>query len=248
MVVYGNGGSPSEGDSVTGSASVYAVQTPSAFVPNDYVIVALGAAPLAACAGVILDKVTVTDVTGSSITVQTGGANANNNARIYNLGSDPKVLVYAIRNGNLTVCEYLKYDCGADANKNDATVWVPMVSNIVSLRAQYGRDTSTPMDGVDTFNQTAPTNNCEWLRVSAVRLALVARSAQPDCPPVRNADGTCQAVTANAPTWAGSADNAIDLSGMSTPTGFDWHNFRYRVFETTVPIRNIMLMGAQTGC
>ena len=35
----------------------------------------------------------------------------------------------------------------------------------------------------------------------------------------------------------------IDLSGDA-----NWGNYRYRVFETVVPIRNVAWMGAITGC
>ena len=62
------------------------------------------------------------------------------NGTLFNLGRAPKILAYAIRGGNLTVCDYAANNCGDANNKDDATVWVPIVSSIVSLRAEYGRD------------------------------------------------------------------------------------------------------------
>ena len=59
--------------------------------------------------------------------------------------------------GKLTVCDYMVNNCGAF----NARHWVPLASNVVSLRAEYGRDTTTAtMDGtVDAFDQTAPTTH-----------------------------------------------------------------------------------------
>ncbi|MBK8577812.1 MAG: PilW family protein [Candidatus Accumulibacter sp.] len=92
----------------------------------------------------------------------------------------------------------------------------PIANNIVSLRAQYGRDTTATTDGIDTWDQTTPQQPtpadqekfaCLWARASAMRIAVVARNSQVD-------QGT---VTAPAPVWAGSGDAAIDLSAR--PTG-----------------------------
>lgn len=126
------------------------------------------------------------------------------------------------------------------------------------MRAQYGHDTSgiaaSAMSGiVDTFDQTTPvaggslTIFCSWARTLAVRLVLVARSTQPDK----------LSVTAAAPTWAGSKVNAtatvgnpanatavlIDLSGNAS-----WQSYRYKTVQTTVPLRNIVWQGSQSGC
>ena len=69
----------------------------------------------------------------------------------------------------------------------------------------------------------------DWARVLTVRMALVARSAQPERPNV--AGGACDATNA-APTWSGGS---FDLTGDA-----DWQCYRYRVFETTVPLRNLI--------
>ena len=53
---------------------------------------------------------------------------------------------------------------------------------------------------------------------------------------------TWEGQTANNPT--GSAANAIDVSATAT----NWANYRYKVFQTTVPLRNVTWMGAPTGC
>ena len=178
-----------------------------------------------------LSMESVTAVALSNVTVATGVAGMTGGA-LFNIGQAPRFVAYAIRNGRLTMCDYMVNNCGGAFN---ATHWVPLASNVVSLRAQYGRDTTAgTMDGtVDAFDQTTPTNVCGWVRTRAVRMALVARSAQLEK----------DVVTAAAPAWAGSGTNAVDLSADAS-----WQNYRYKVFETIVPMRNVAWLGVQAGC
>ena len=167
-----------------------------------------------------------------NVTVASPGTVGMTDGTLFNLGQTPVVRVYAIRNGVLTQCNFLAADC----RSTNANNWVPIGDNIASLRAVYGRDTSTPMDMVaDVFDQTSPvgTDACGWTRVSAVRLVLVARNTQYNK----------QAVTSAPPDWAASAVAPIDLS-----SGANWTQFRYRTFETTVPLRNMTWQGAQPSC
>ncbi|MEQ1533456.1 MAG: hypothetical protein HOO97_04815 [Sideroxydans sp.] len=70
----------------------------------------------------------------------------------------------------------------------------------------------------------------------AMRLVLVSRSVQSDL-----------AVTSNVPTWGGL--NAINLTGTNVPVGFGWQNFRYKTFETVIPLRNVAWSGkGVAGC
>ena len=173
---------------------------------------------------------------------------------LYDLGPGPRILAYAVRSGNLTMCDYLARDC------SDAANYAPIANNIVSLRAQYGHDYTTPnplptgsspgvpdpLTGifpayrVDSYDQTqaqdlplGATAACKWARTGAVRLALVARSTLFEK----------DAVTTAAPVWEGSDGAPIDLSAND-----DWGNFRYKVFQTVVPLRNVTWMGVQEGC
>jgi hypothetical protein len=84
----------------------------------------------------------------------------------------------------------------------------------------------------------------------------VARSTQPEKAP----GGV--SVTPLAPTWAGSDAAAVAVSAANaaavaidltltrpdTTTWPTWADFRYKVFETTVPIRNITSLGVVDGC
>ena len=174
----------------------------------------------------------VTAIAGTTVSVATGAA--NNLGILFNLGQAPKVLAYAVRAGNLTVCDYIANDCSVAGSVANTAIWVPVASNIVSLRAEYGRDTTAPMDGtVDAFDQTAPANACDWSRISAVRFALVARNSELDK----------ASVTTAAPTWAAGASAPIDLTADA-----NWQNYRYKTFQTIVPLRNMAWQGAQSGC
>jgi type IV pilus assembly protein PilW len=237
LVVYGNAPGSTEGESVqakpslgsyTIAAAAASASSPGAFAVADHVIGQFQARP-SPCN---LSMEPVTAVAGTTVSVAAGVANTG--GILYNLGQAPKVLVYAVRGGNLTVCDYIVSDCSVAGSVANSAIWVPIASNIVSLRAQYGRDTSAPIDAtVDTYDQAAPATACDWARVIAVRFALVARSSELDK----------TTVTTAAPTWSGAASQPIDLSGDA-----NWQRFRYKTFQTVVPLRNMALQGAQTGC
>jgi type IV pilus assembly protein PilW len=240
LVFYGSSNDAPEGDKIDAKLTTpeytlagFATASAPSFSVGDNVIAQAAVRP-SPCN---LTVEPVTGVTGSTVTVGTGVAGTTGGA-LFNLGPTPTVVVYAVRGGRLTMCNYTVNNCAA-ATVNPAH-WVPMAGNVVSLRAQYGRDTTnlttTPpqMDGtVDVFDQTAPNSTCSWLRMRAVSVALVARSAQLEKEPV----------PASAPTWGGAASAPIDLSADA-----NWLRYRYKVFETTVPLRNMAWMGATSGC
>ncbi len=109
------------------------------------------------------------------------------------------------------------------------TAATPIVDGIVQLQAQYGYDTNN--DGTIQSGEWQTTAPAVWSRVLAMRIAVLARSPQPEKP-----DPTtfvCNTTTAT-PTWSGGN---IDPS-VTNPT--DWQCYRYRVFETQVPVRNLI--------
>ena len=189
--------------------------------------------------------------------------------KIFNLGQSYTLEAFAIRNGNLTVCTFsATNDCTDPSKTNDSTVWLPIGNDIVSMRAQYGRDdasgdpVTTPqhMSGmVNTYDQTTPlsgsaTYSCDWFRVRAVRIVLVGRNNQPN--PLT--------VTTNDPKWAGTstvinknnqmcprtsgADIDLSCTNTNLPPGFTWQNYRYKTFETTISIRNVAMQGINVNC
>ncbi|MDD5176746.1 MAG: PilW family protein [Sterolibacterium sp.] len=248
LVVYGNTNGTTQGDGITGpsvTATSYPVQTPTAYAPNDYVIPVPQTRPTPCSLSLMqVDSTYVGNAASPNLTLKpVPPLTSMPGGTLYHMGQSPKILAYAIRNSNLTVCDYTVNDCAAAGNTGDAAIWVPIASNIVSLRAQYGRDTLTvvpaspptplPSYVVDTYDQTTPTTACGWVRTSAVRLALVARSGVYEK----------TAVTTAAPAWQGNAGAPVVLTANA-----NWQNYRYKVFQTVVPIRNIAWLGVQVGC
>lgn len=121
--------------------------------------------------------------------------------------------------------------------------WLDLQPQVVDLQAVYGKDTSVPRDNVaDVWNSSAPTTAEEWSRVVAVRIALVARSATYEKDTVTNArPADCTKgppTTGNYPVWSPGGDNTwecLNVDGLA-----DWQRYRYKVFETVVPLRNML--------
>ena len=117
----------------------------------------------------------------------------------------------------------------------------PTIAGIVNMQVQYG------ISNTASDNQVASWVNAEddWVaptvadrnRIKAIRIAVIARNSLWERDVVSTA---CSSTTDPAPTgvcaWAGSDDNpapTVDLSAQA-----DWNHYRYRVFETIIPLRN----------
>lgn len=216
----------------------------------------------------------VTAVTAATLSVttdhpSTGAAYAANTARVFNLGNNGLVMrAYAVRGGNLTVCDLVASDCSADlsgltvAQRN--VLWVPIASNVVGLRAQYGWDTTaaadmrvdaycrsrltpgaancpTPDDGM-TGAATVPSTACDFTRITSLRVALVTQGAEL----ARDTTNPTAATINLWPTISGAAVAAPVTVGpaFAVPS----QRYRYKVFNTTVPIRNVIWFGGQSSC
>lgn len=123
-----------------------------------------------------------------------------------------------------------------------------VTDNIVALKAEYGLDRRSavlfnPEQGmqVDTWSGTmldadgdgTAGSAGDYARIAAVRVAVVARSRNPEKP---NASGVCSATAATPYTvFGGSVSVPLAVSGDTV----DWKCYRYRTFETIVPIRNL---------
>jgi type IV pilus assembly protein PilW len=147
---------------------------------------------------------------------------------------------------NLVLADY--------SSSTNTTAEQPLASDIVQLQAQYGFDTRSGTQSdtrVDTWSATMVNadgagttgDNGDLQRIYAVRLAVVARSAVKEKP---RGDGTCD-ITTSAPRWK-NADPAdptqdLELDVSKHPDGTanaDWKCYRYRVFESVIPLRNLL--------
>ncbi len=249
LVVYGGGVGAPEGDSIVSVGPVGTNQrigllSPTNFRSGEYVF----AAPKAPTNGCTLTMRAIGAVEATSITVP--DIDATEDMALFGFGTRPRIVAYAIRGGNLTVCDYMQGNCSTACEAGNTTCnasWAVVAQNIVSLRAQYGRDATTPFDGsVDTWDQTTPTNTAgnqeayagAWAAIPAVRLALVTRNSQPDR----------DVVTSDQPIWTGSTDEegnpAAEIKLSADPDDDSWKHFRYQVYEAIVPLRNLPWMGS----
>jgi len=136
---------------------------------------------------------------------------------VFPIGNAPGVNRYYIQNDALTTDQVLQ-----------GNVAMPVAAHIVQLQAQYGKDTDD--DGaVDTWDEVTPNAPNGWLQIVAVRIALVARSAQPERPDP--ATGVCNTTT-QMPSWS---VEQFDLSADA-----EWRCYRYRVLESTISLRNMI--------
>lgn len=274
-------GSP-QGDKVVGAANQ--IQNPPAYQVNDLVVwvrMDNSSNPpkrVEPC-NLTLDRVTAVDPGARTLTLASGAIMAQGDY-IFNFGPSYRALGYAVRNGNLTMCDYSNPARACDQLQN----WVAINNNIVSLRAQYGRDINpTPlsaapplkpavnpvgMDGVidvydtvfdSTLDPLNPSTNkfyCQWVRISAVRVALTSRSAVMEACPVTGVNAAPSArcpdpAAAQAPEWEGSYAN-VPTGSAASPIDLtadpNWTFYRYRVFQSVLPIRNISWLGKVSSC
>lgn len=176
---------------------------------------------------------------------------SNGVTRVYNLGNihdpedfpgtqnprTPAYNIYAVANNSLTISNQFVVSGGI------ATI-SSIADNIVHMRADYGLDDGQPAgaagDGViDRYLDAASFNalpSPPWQYIVSVRIAVVARSALIE----KAGPGTACNGSTPFPTWSGasSAARGFDLSAIPMPAGVTWDCYRYRVFETIVPVRN----------
>ncbi|MFA9218276.1 MAG: PilW family protein [Sphingomonadaceae bacterium] len=202
---------------------------------------------------------TLTIGAGAAFRFNPGAGIANSylasGARVFNLGPATRLAfhTWSLNNGVLR----LRSTDLAGAAAQPASV----IDNIVSIKAQYGFDTRVV---AGTYNPApAPAGNgmvvTQWSgplidadgngitggpgdfqRIVAVRLAVVARSKRTEKP---NSSGACTATTALPQVFAAAAPATVAAVPMTvnvatTSDPIDWKCYRYRVFETIVPLRN----------
>lgn len=129
---------------------------------------------------------------------------------------------------------------------------VPVASDIVALQAQYGiTETIDPtattttaaaylnrvdrwVDATGTFGPTMALMDRN--RIRAIRIAVIARDGNLQR---SNVSQTCNGAAAGVSRvciWQADANPAgVDLSGVP-----NWQRYRYRSFEATIPLRNII--------
>jgi type IV pilus assembly protein PilW len=170
---------------------------------------------------------------GSSLPAFSAGA------YVFNLGINPAWRTYSVSltAGNaykLQVIDVLKQIDGSGSQ-------MQIVDDIVDLQAEYGRDANNNGTVEDTeWSPTAPANATEWMQVQAIRVAVLARSnnyEQPDPP------GSACTATPTTPTWSGTyvaGTTTLKPESVFTVPGGVPSCYKHRVFETVIPLRNMI--------
>lgn len=119
---------------------------------------------------------------------------------------------------------------------SDASTTYEVAPQIVDLQAQYGVAATGSQQVTSWVNATDswinPLTNTKSAQIKAVRIAVVARSQEYEKP---DSSGACSATTTTqAASWSSWA--TFKPENYST----DWQCYRYKVFETVVPLRNII--------
>lgn len=219
------GGSPATISTVN-FGNVVLVLNNTACKLNDSVIISKGTDCLFMQTG-------VTSLTGTTeITLnKPSAATINPDASLSCLGTW-KAVSYSINNAN----QLVRSENGSN---------LPNVVEIVNLQAQYG--IADPPDSTGENNNTivrwvnatgetwSNPNNANRKLIKAIRVAIVARNGLLEKETVSY---PCSTAHPGLCTWTGTSESpapTIDLSNQS-----NWQQYRYRVFTTIIPLRNVV--------
>jgi len=187
---------------------------------------------------------------GTGFRYNSGALGNNYNAgmaRLFNLGPGRTLSfhTWSVANGFLQLRSTDLAGTGGGAQA--------VADNIVSIKAQYGFDTRTggaftPQTGlqvrrwstamIDADGDSAVGGAGDYQHIAALRIAVVARSAARERPA---ANGVCTATTVLPTVFGSVVPTGVTAQEVTVgvDTGVpDWRCYRYRVFETIVPLRN----------
>lgn len=179
--------------------------------------------------------------TDGTTTTQTRVARFNNaaptqtftNGLIFNLGNGARRNIWTVSGGKLQVTNDLIYQ---DTNGDDINDPVEVADNIITLQAEYGVDAdNNGRISSGEWTTTDPSTTAAWANILAVRVGMLVRAGQFE----RNQ------VTTTVPSWAGGQFVITNLDGSASSTNpadpvNNWRNYRYRVYESVIPLRNML--------
>jgi type IV pilus assembly protein PilW len=131
-------------------------------------------------------------------------------------------------------------------NTLTARTTTSVAPNIVILKAQYGIVPATGGTGTIEWSSatgdwagtasplgitTAASDLAHIRRIKAIRVAILVRNAEYQKPGAGGCDATTTAQTDDWPDWAGFSTGSL---------GPDWNCYRYKAFESTIPVRNLL--------
>lgn len=233
------------------SSADYVVQSPLGFKNGDVVVLISGSG-VGLGAGKCTSSIINQDVAAANSdgfvtlphTAPTDASQYPSSSSLLDLGPNPRRIQYSVdTNGALQSLELF--------NVTDGTTSVPIANNIVLMKLQYGiADPATGflqkwvkagVDGTEDWSasQILQKSFVDLSRIKAVRIGLVVRSESYDkcayadvCP-----DPTTNSFSYTLFSQCDGIPCPDPLTGALDPTPGKG-NFRYRVYETVIPLRN----------
>jgi type IV pilus assembly protein PilW len=159
---------------------------------------------------------------------------------VFNLGPSPQIKAFAIMGGNLASCDLLQQNCAVAAN------FTVVMNDVVSLRVLYGQGDQYGNVKTWSRNPTVAVMTATDGPPTALAVEVTARNTLKEKP---KGSGGCDATATNnrpdkgttqdwfnefTPNDGTLAGGQINLSTVSA----DWQCYRYKLFQTTVPLRN----------
>jgi type IV pilus assembly protein PilW len=123
-----------------------------------------------------------------------------------------------------------------------------LANDIVKLKAQYGVAAVGSQDVNDWVNATAATgwntlDAAKVKRIKAIRLVIVARSAKLEASDIEPASTNCVSGVVNYGPCAWVDTVADPAPAINLTSDANWRKYRYRVYQTIIPIRNVIWAG-----
>ena len=153
---------------------------------------------------------------GTSVDMLDGGATSLGEGWLFSLGNQPTRNVWRVKDSQLMRYNFL--------DETD-TKSVAVAEDVLQMVAEYGfdKDGSGKIDKEDEWTSSdADLVATKLGRLMAVRVAILVRSSQYER----------EAVTSAAPKWANGSKS------FEMGTGDEWPHYRYRVYESVIPLRN----------
>lgn len=162
--------------------------------------------------------------------------------QMFNLGPSPVLTVWAVNRTRGTLTRYNRLAQNPSSAED-------VVADVVTLKAQYGYDTSGngQIEG-DEWVDVLPAG-AQSIRILALRFGLLMRSRQYERPHL--AGGNAIPITTSAPKWA-QGDQAFAMTNVDATADMgsagvngaqatnNWRNYRYRVYDAVVPLKNML--------
>jgi len=262
-VLYGNSSFyVEEGDFSDATASTKKLRRRGGFKPGDVAVVAVNAGASAATASCQLvqitddtvpDGYTVAHTTApyTSFYAASSPASASHfnsavapgalSGTLYNLGPDPRLNVWQIQNNKALV---------RTDTIHGPTLPIQIGDGVINLKAEYGVDSDS--NGTISPAEWQTAAPADWKRVLAIRVAVLVRSRQFETSRDAGAASAGGVVTRTAdnPYYFGDSvghkflmtnvDGSADSYNDTDVNVNNWRNYRYRVYERVIPLRNML--------